>query len=144
MTASILTGQIIGQAQYATRAVLDELLARHSTTFYEWIVLNVTGVNGGTVEEDTVVDRMTASLRVDAATVHTAATGLVEAGLLTLSGEPARLQFTDLGRERFDQISAGIAEITATLYGDLSTADLEATRRVLDIVTKRANAALAG
>jgi DNA-binding MarR family transcriptional regulator len=142
MTTPILTGQIIGQAQYATRAVLDELLARNSTTFYEWIVLNVTGVSGGTVDEDAVVSRMTKSLHVDAATVHKARSGLVEAGLLT--AKEGQLEFTGRGRDRFDQISAGIADITAKLYGDLSTADLEATRRVLDTVTERANAALAG
>lgn len=141
MTTPVLTGQIIGQAQYATRAVLDELLARHSITFYEWIVLNVTGTNGGAVDEDTVVGRMTTSLHIDAATVHAARAGLVEAGLLSANG--VRLRFTDRGRERFDLISAAIADITAKLYGDLSTVDLEATRRVLDTVTERANAALA-
>ena len=36
-----LNGQDIGQAERATRAVLDALLAETSTSFQSWVTLNV-------------------------------------------------------------------------------------------------------
>ena len=54
------------------------------------------------------------------------------------------MTLTPAGRDRYERLVAGIAAITARLYGDLPAADLETTRRVLTIVTERANAALTG
>ena len=43
-----LNGQDIGQAEHATRAVLDRLLARTGTQFRGWVILNLLAAGGGT------------------------------------------------------------------------------------------------
>jgi DNA-binding MarR family transcriptional regulator len=133
-----ITGQAIGQAQIATRAVLDELLARHATTFHQWVMLNVAGVAGGTVTQDQLVKRLTTGLRLSESVVLTTRKELLDLGLASATVD--HLELTDRGRERFDQIRAGIAAITDRLYGNIPAADLEVAGRVLAIVTERANA----
>jgi hypothetical protein len=69
-TTPSLNGQVIGQAEYATRAILDGLLARTGATFHQWVALNVTAVNGAIIARDELVDRMTGGLKIDDSTVR--------------------------------------------------------------------------
>ncbi|HEV7760662.1 MAG TPA: hypothetical protein VGO78_16775, partial [Acidimicrobiales bacterium] len=55
-----------------------------------------------------------------------------------------RLGLTAAGEAVFRPLSDAVGRITVDLYGDLPPADLEATRRTLEEVTRRANARLAG
>jgi hypothetical protein len=50
---------------------------------------------------------------------------------------------TSSGSAVFDQINAGVRQVTERLYGDIAVGDLVTARRVLAIVTERANAMLA-
>jgi hypothetical protein len=136
-----LNGQVIGQAQYATRAVLDEFLARNDTTFHQWIALNVTGLAGGSIGRDQLVRQMGTALRIEPATAAATCTELVDLGLLSPVHDDLRL--TDRGDDRFSLIRDGITGISDRLYGDLPAADLESAGRILATVTERANAALA-
>ena len=140
-----LTGRIIGQTETAIRAVLDRLLADTGTTFHQWVVLQLTaaGDGTGTPAEEIVaqlVDGRKFPLTVaEQALVDTEAAGLTEAERAEAG---STVTLTAAGRDRYERLAAGVATITARLYGDLPAADLETTRRVLTAVTERANAAL--
>ena len=53
-----------------------------------------------------------------------------------------RLTLTAAGQARFRPVRQAVLRIADELYGDLPPADLEATRRTLAEVTRRANARL--
>jgi hypothetical protein len=128
-----LNGQIIGQAERTTRAVLDRLLARTGTGFDQWVALSLaatTGVTGVTGLAD--------ALRIDPVAAEEIIGGLRDAGLLTSSGA-----LTPAGQERHDQIRAGITGITERLYGDLPADELAVAGRILTTITDRARAELA-
>jgi hypothetical protein len=61
-TAPVLNGQIIGQAERSTRALLDRLLADHDLTFVPWVALNLLNTIGPLAEDD-LVERAITGLR---------------------------------------------------------------------------------
>ncbi|HKA83687.1 MAG TPA: MarR family winged helix-turn-helix transcriptional regulator [Acidimicrobiales bacterium] len=138
-----LTGQDIGQAERATRALLDRVLAQVQTTFHQSVVLNLTANAPAPPEVDALVTRMAQGLKVDRSTARTAIDELVAGGLVDPSGDPATLALTPEGAARFATIRRGIDQIAERLYGDLPSDDLATTHRILAIVTERANAELA-
>ncbi|MFJ5725109.1 hypothetical protein [Streptomyces sp. NPDC093149] len=143
--APTVNGQIIGQAHYATRAVLERLLAATGTTFHQSVALNATADHDAATERAGLVDRMTGTLKIDAEVAETVLAELAAAGLMEeVPGDTPRVVLTAAGRARHEANRAGIAEITARLYGDLPAEDLAVAGRVLTEVTARANAALAG
>ena len=129
-----LNGRVIGQAERATRAVLDRLLARSGTPFEQWVAVNLTATEAPT--RDGLVARLAAGLRTDAAA--DIVTDAERAGLLT-----GDITLTAAGRERYEQISAAIDGLTGRLYGGLTAEELDVAGRVLLQVTDRANAELA-
>jgi DNA-binding MarR family transcriptional regulator len=141
-----LTGQDIGQAERATRAVFDRLLAESGTTFHGWVILNDLNGNGPTLERSAQVSRLALALRVDEPAVRSALDDVVSQGLVGLTGTAAGTEVTlsAAGEARVRQVRTGIARIAARFYGDLPAEDLAAAHRVLAIVTERANAELAG
>ncbi|MCX4736244.1 hypothetical protein [Streptomyces sp. NBC_01363] len=140
-----VNGQIIGRAHYATRAVLERLLAATGTTFHQSLALNAVAGNGGAIERGRLVDRMTAALKTDAAVVEATLAELTAAELLAeVDGTVPRIGLTAAGRDRLQANGADVADLTTRLYADLPAEDLEAAGRVLIEVTARANAVLAG
>jgi DNA-binding MarR family transcriptional regulator len=137
----MLNGAILAQAERASRAVLDRLLARSGTSFHHYLALTVTAGQGGTVERDTLVDRMVAGLKLDPAIIRADIESAETAGLLRTEG--AQTSLTDAGRARYARITTATDEVTARLYADLPTVDLEVAGRMLTILTERANAELA-
>lgn len=133
-----LTGFDIGQAQAATRAVLDRLLASTGLDFHDWIVLNTLHTRPASREE--LMRSAGQALRIGPGTVRPALTKLLE---LNLVAEEEELTLTDAGRTRFDQIQSGINDVATRLYGGFPAADLETAKRVLAEVTVRAKAELA-
>ncbi|WP_326733924.1 hypothetical protein [Streptomyces sp. NBC_01022] len=143
-TTPSVNGQVIGQAHYATRAVLERLLAETGATFHESVALNATADGDGSIERDRLVERMTSTLKVDTTTAEAALSGLLAQGLLEeQSADVARLTLTAAGKETHRAQRAGIATITARLYADLPAEDMAAAGRVLTELTARANAVLA-
>ena len=65
-----LNGQDIGQAEHATRAVLDRLLARTGTQFRGWVILNLLAAGGGELGEDELTGRITHGLKIGEDAVH--------------------------------------------------------------------------
>jgi DNA-binding MarR family transcriptional regulator len=146
-TPPVLTGRHIGAASRATGALLDQLLDEADLPFGEWTVL-FTLAGTGPLAPDELVRQQADGLRLPEATVRATVDGLLASGLVGLgpaegdSGD--RLQLTAAGEAVFRPISDAVGRITVDLYGDLPAADLEATRRTLEEVTRRANARLAG
>lgn len=141
MTA--LNGQIIGQTEHATRAVLDRLLARTGTTFHEWVALNQTAAAGGQLDAGALIARMVAGLKIDEPVAGRAVLDLTSVGLLEPGPDDAGpLSLTPAGHARFREISSEVREVTARLYGDIPTEDLAVAARVLTLITARADAEL--
>jgi len=142
--APAVNGQIVGLAHYASRAVLERVLARTGTSFPQSLALNAVMRDGGAVGRDQLVERLTGSLKVAPAEVLSTIAELAAAGLLEeLPGEGDRVEVTDAGRKLQQEIGAAGAEIAARLYRDIPAEDLAAAARVLTLVTQRANAELA-
>jgi predicted ArsR family transcriptional regulator len=134
-----LNGQVIGQAERATRAVLEVLLAETDTAFTDWVTLNLVATHDDVII-DSLVEQLVTGLRITDSQARTSIDDLVRTGLITASGT-ARL--TTDGRARYQRISDGIAQITQRLYHDLPHDDLVVARRVLETLTERARAELA-
>lgn len=141
-----LNGQDIGQAEHATRAVLDRLLARTGIQFHGWVIINQLAAGGGTLGEDDLTGRITHGLKIGEDAVHLAAAALAWQELI--SREPAaaggtQVALTPAGIARFEQIQGSLGQVIQRLYGGLAEADLAIAHRVLATVTERANAELA-
>lgn len=141
--APTINGQVIGQAHYATRTVLERLLAGTGTTFEQSVALNVAADGGGSVQRNQLVARMTGGLKIDDSAVSATVAELIASGLMEVPpGEESHVRLTDAGQALQRQIRTGIGEVTARLYGDFPAEDLATAGRVLTIVTERANAEL--
>jgi hypothetical protein len=121
-TPPVLTGRHIGAASRATGALLDQLLDRADLPFGDWTVL-FTLAGTGPLAPDDLVRQQADGLKLPEATARATVDGL---------------------QAVFRPLSDAVGRITVDLYGDLPPADLEATRRTLEEVTRRANARLAG
>ena len=137
-TQPALNGQIIGQAERSTRAVLERLLAESGTPFHQWVTLNLLG--GAPHSEPELVEHLSSGLLIDRAAAQAAVDAARSAGLIVGVDD---VVFTATGQDRFDAITAGIAGITKRLYSDLPHEDLVIARRVLESLTERARTALA-
>jgi hypothetical protein len=133
-----LNGQVIGQAERATRAVLEVLLAETDTTFVNWVTLNLVATHDD-MTVDSLVEQLVSGLRITDSEARASIDDLVRIALITVSGT---VQLSANGRERFQRINDGIAEITRRLYRDLAHDDLVVARRVLETLTERARAEL--
>jgi hypothetical protein len=136
-----LNGQDIGQAERATRAVLDRLLDDTGTRFHQWVALNLIATSPQPIECAEVADRMVQGLKIDAAAATDTVEDLIRIGLVEIVGR--RVGLTGVGENRFARIRGGIAAITRNLYGDIPVDDLVTAHRVLRTVIERANLALA-
>ncbi len=142
MTSTPTLTQSIGQAENALRAVLDRLLAETGTTFVQWVTLNMLARGGSSVQQEQLVRQISAALKLDEPTVLATLDELTTLGLITPPGEAARVEPTTAGDAQFHRLRQRIDSVTERLYGDLPMDDLATTRRVLGIVTERANAEL--
>lgn len=142
-TTPPVNGQVIGLAHYASRAVLESVLARTGTTFHQSVALRAVADQGCTVERARLVARLTGTLKIEEPAVLRTVDEMASLGLLA---EPAvgQVALTEHGRELFERIRTSGNEIAARLYADIPAEDLAAAGRVLTLVTERADAELAG
>jgi DNA-binding MarR family transcriptional regulator len=143
-TTPALTGRDIGQAAKATGALLDRLLAEAGISFPEWTVL-FTLDGAGPLSRGELVQRQVHGLKIPVAEAQATVDGMRSSGLLAPAGDgddPA-LEPTEAGEAVFRPVRQAVSRLTEELYGDLPPADLEATHRTLEEVTRRANAHLA-
>ncbi|MEU9736759.1 MarR family winged helix-turn-helix transcriptional regulator [Streptomyces sp. NPDC048002] len=137
-----LNPRVIALAHYASRAVLESVLARHGATFQQSVTLRLAALADGPLERTALVGGIVGSLKIDAAEAGTVVDGLIAAGLLSRTG-PSLVGITDAGRTLYDRTSAETAPISARIYAGLPEEDLAAAGRVLALITERANAELA-
>jgi hypothetical protein len=105
--------------------------------------LSAAATGGSVLEQDRLVRQMTGGLKIDEPTVLAAFDELITLGLTTTPGDLARVELTKAGDALFHRLRSGIDRITERLYAYLPVDDLVTARRVLAIVTERANAELA-
>ncbi|MFF5475906.1 MarR family transcriptional regulator [Streptomyces sp. NPDC012935] len=141
-TTPLLDPRVIALAHYASRALLERVLARHGATFQQSVTLRLVNVADGPLERDHLVDGVVGALKIDAAQAHSVVDELIAAQLL-VPQEPSQVRITDAGRELYERTSAETAPISARVYADIPTEDLAAAGRVLTLITERANAELA-
>ncbi|WP_393101474.1 MarR family winged helix-turn-helix transcriptional regulator [Streptomyces sp. LN325] len=142
-TTPPVNGQVIGLAHYASRAVLETLLARTGTTFNQSVALRVVSDQGGTVERARLVGRLTGALKIEESAARRTVEEMTALGLLA---EPTadNVSLTEHGAELFERIRTDGNAIAARLYAGIPAEDLATAGRVLTLVTERADAELAG
>jgi DNA-binding MarR family transcriptional regulator len=144
-TAPTVNGRVIALAHNAGRALLEGVLTRHGATFHQSVTLRALAVAGGPIGRDGLVADITGSLKTDESVVRGVIEELTAAKLLEEDpAQPSRIRLTDAGRELHETTTAETAEITARLYAGIPAEDLAIAGRVLALVTRRANAELAG
>ncbi|MEU7918372.1 MarR family winged helix-turn-helix transcriptional regulator [Micromonospora zamorensis] len=141
-TVPTLNGQVIGQAHYATRALLEQAVAPLGLSFGQVLALNV--LAAGPVERAQLVHRVTSTLKIDESAVREVTDALVDADLAQVDGPAPHIRLTDTGHATQARVADAVAGITARLYGDIPADELAAAARVLTLVTQRANDELAG
>ncbi|MFF4488204.1 MarR family winged helix-turn-helix transcriptional regulator [Streptomyces sp. NPDC001544] len=141
-TTPLVDGRVIGLAHYASRAVLERVLAPHGVTFQQFVTLRLATVADGPMRTDDLVDGVVTTVKAGPADVRGTVEELVDAGLLAPE-EPLRIRVTDAGRELYAKGSAETTAVATRLYAGIPEADRAAAGRVLSLVTERANAELA-
>ncbi|RAO36231.1 hypothetical protein ONO86_04623 [Micromonospora noduli] len=140
-TVPTLNGQVIGQAHYATRALLERATAPLGVEFNQVLALNV--LAKGPAERAHLTHRITSTLKVDEQEVQRVLATLVDANLAQADDDAPRLRLTDAGHAVQARIADAVADISARLYADIPTDEASAAARALTVVTQRANAELA-
>jgi hypothetical protein len=147
--AAILNGRQLGEAQRATSAVLDLLLAEMGITFDRWVVLNAVAAESLPAEVGLLVPALSAALE---ATDETVQFMLDEAEcdhhvrvVSAPSGDPAavRVELTAEAEVLHERLRAAIDELTAELSAGIPRRDLETARHDLVEIAQEARARLA-
>ncbi|MBM0203624.1 winged helix-turn-helix transcriptional regulator [Micromonospora sp. STR1s_5] len=142
-TVPTLNGQVIGQAHYATRALLERASAPLGVEFNQLLALNV--LANGPVESAHLTHRITSTTKVDEQEVQRVLATLVDANLAQADhdADAPRLRLTDAGHAVQARIADAVADISVRLYADIPTDEASAAARALTLITQRANAELA-
>ncbi|TDC56707.1 hypothetical protein E1212_01720 [Jiangella ureilytica] len=132
-----LPGVDIGDAAKAVRSLLDVVLDARDVTFAEWVALRTLGTSVERVSQPALRDGVVLALDLDAAEATALLCSLEARGLLCYDGFE-QVGLTVDGAVLFDEIQAGVAAITAEVYGGIDAGELATTRRVLASVAARA------
>lgn len=145
MTTPALTRHV-GQAERAMRALLERLLDEAGLSFSEWTVL-VFLDGAGPLALGELVRRQVDGRVAPEVEARAAVDGLLSRGLLVPAddsdGEDPRLVPTAAGETVYRPVCRTVSRITDELYADLPRDDLEATRRTLTEIARRASVRLA-
>src|SRR3954471_23547070 len=114
-----LNGQIIGQAERATRTLLELHLRDSGLAFELWVAVNQ--VHSGVGGRQALVARLVRGLKIDDESARAAVDGVIRAGLVAVDDEEVTL--TVAGLQQFAVVSSAIAAIAARLYGDVAPED---------------------
>jgi DNA-binding MarR family transcriptional regulator len=137
--------QLVGQTENAFGAILDRELAGTALSRDRWVALTVVVMSGGSTPRSQLVARVSGALKLDPGAVQEAIAALLEAGLLEASdGATPVVSATAAGRGLQTRVRTAVGDITARLWGDIPSADLDVAARVLNTVLERADAELDG
>lgn len=124
---------VIGPTENALRALLTRVLISTPIGGYEeWVALNYASQG---VED--LPARVAEALKVDPQTGALAIEQLAVTGLFAADGLTAK------GRTELAHARAAVTAVTATLVEEITEADQQVTRRVLDTIRSRAELATA-
>jgi DNA-binding MarR family transcriptional regulator len=141
-SAPALTGQDVGEAEGALRALLEEILAATGTTSNEYIVLRVLSVRGPWASPAALHEFLAGQrqLGLDPPGVADLLAGLAEKGLVSgVSREDAGpAELTAEGAALHTRLTGTIGPVTRKLYADFDPDELATTRRVLAELGERA------
>jgi hypothetical protein len=146
--AAILDGRQLGEAQRATSAVLDLLLAEIGITFDRWVVLNAVATKSLPAQVGLLVPAPSAALDATDETVQfmlDEAESIHHVRVVSApSSDPAaaRIELTAEGEVLHERLRAAIDELTVELSAGIPRRDLETARRVLVEITREARARL--
>jgi DNA-binding MarR family transcriptional regulator len=137
-----LTGQDIGEAAEAVRALLDNVTASTGRSSSEFLALRVLALRGPITPPSALHDFLARQRQFGLD--HAAITGLLarleDEGLVSGTPDhqagPARL--TGEGHAVLSQLTAAVAAATSQLYAGIDPRDLATARHVLAQVTERA------
>ena len=133
--------QSVGSAERSLRALLEHHLQNAGLSFPAWTTLVFTNASPLSVEQ--VAQRQISGHVVSGADeARKAIQKLTDTGLMEIN-ESGILAHTYKGSILFKGVSDHVKVITQTLYGDLPSADLDATHRTLLEIARRANGLLA-
>jgi hypothetical protein len=132
---------VVGRTEKALNALLDRQLAGTGITEPQWVTLTLT-VLGGRLPLETLVERVSGTLKVDLWTARDRIAELRSASLVRTTPDGA-VEPTEHGEAQWRRIRAAVGEITERLWGDLPAADLATAGRVLATILTRANTLLA-
>ncbi|MET8111840.1 MarR family winged helix-turn-helix transcriptional regulator [Streptomyces prasinus] len=136
-TAPPVDGRVIGLAHYASRAVLEGVLARHGISFPQAVALRLVAVAEGPVDRARLTGDVVGTLKIDCPESDGVVDELVTAGLL--ADEPSLVRITEAGRKLHDTTSAETRAVSARIYAGIPSDELAVTGRVLALVTERAD-----
>ena len=142
-TTQAFGSALIGQTEKTLNAILDRQLAGTGITEPQWVTLALAMTGGRTIDRTEHIRRVSDAAKFSEASVAERIAELTAAGLLRDAGE-GRLQVSEAGRARWNEVRTGLGPIIQRLWGDLPAEDLATAGRVLSIVLDRANAVLAG
>jgi DNA-binding MarR family transcriptional regulator len=103
-------------------------------------MLNTLVAGGGAMDHAPLVAQLAHGLDVNTETVLTVLHGLVTRGLVRATGIAPRVEITPEGQAEHRRLTAITSELTRTLYAGLEADELAAARRVLVMLTERADA----
>jgi hypothetical protein len=144
-TSPAFSAAVLGQTEKTLNAILDRQLSGTGLTEHQWITLTLTvggAADGGSVDRDQLISRLTGGLRVSDAEAQARIAELAAAHLLVAPDGEGSVTVTDAGRQLHGQIGSAVTRITHRLWGDLPADDLATAARVLTTVLERANAEL--
>jgi len=130
-------GQLIGQAERATRAVLDTLLDHLGLRFEEWVGLRQLTMLGGATSRTELASALHTGSRLDPDRADAAIDAILDRGWVT-GTDDGTLTSTAAGRAQHDDIAARITATSQRLYGHLAADELAVLRRALTDITVRA------
>jgi hypothetical protein len=129
----------IGEAERTLRAVLQTQLDEAGLSFPEWTTFVTLDVAGPLTPAE-VIERQVVGRVAGADEAEATIDSLVSAGLL---GGGPRLAPTASGDALYRPIRQRVNGLSQSIYRDLPADDIEATRRTLEEVARRARAVLA-
>ncbi|MEV0295785.1 hypothetical protein [Nocardia sp. NPDC050710] len=141
MATITLNPQVLGQAENAHRAMLDQILRGPGMTYHQWVALTLAANAGPEIPVEQLSARLAGALKTDIDTATAALADLAAADLITDGTGVVRL--TDLGHTRFGSVRADIERAMKQAYDNIAAADLATAGRVLAQVTAQLEQILA-
>lgn len=136
MTMSMPITRHLGTAERTLQALLQTQLRKVGLSFPEWVVLTILH-SSGSLPLANVIDALERGQIGDRDGVDALVARMAERGLIA----PAEfgMSITPLGAELYLPLRHDVDSLTAEIVAGIPADDLDATRRTLDEVTRRAS-----